>query len=152
LWEPIASSILKMLAAACFLKILLTIYQTVWYILHDRNLHLVKCSLSNYDWLWSLTHEAEPFLRSYQELPSTLWNPKFHYRVQKSPPLVPTLSQIDPVHTIPSYLRFILILSTHLCFGLCSGLFLSGFPTNILYTFLFAPFLLHALPISSSFT
>jgi hypothetical protein len=59
--------------------------------------------------------------------------------VHKSPPLIPILSQIDPVHTIPSYLRISLILSTHLHLGLPGGLFPSGFPTNILYAFLFYP-------------
>jgi hypothetical protein len=53
--------------------------------------------------------------------------------------VVPIPSQIDPVHSIPSYLRSFLILSTHLCLDLPSGLFPSGFPTNILYTFLFSP-------------
>jgi hypothetical protein len=38
-------------------------------------------------------------------------------------------SQINPVHTTPSDLRSILILSTHLRLGLPSGLFPSDFPT-----------------------
>jgi hypothetical protein len=37
-----------------------------------------------------------------QELPSSLWNPKVHCRVRKSNPLLPILSQIDPIHSIPS--------------------------------------------------
>jgi hypothetical protein len=45
--------------------------------------------------------------------------------------------QSSPYH--PITLRSILILFTHLLLGLPSGIFPSGFPTNILYAFLFSP-------------
>jgi hypothetical protein len=76
-----------------------------------------------------------------QELHSNLWNPKVQYHVHKSPPLVPILSKINPIHTIPSYpLRSVSILFNHLYLGLHSGLFPSGFPINILYACSFPPF------------
>jgi hypothetical protein len=67
---------------------------------------------------WEAANCAAP-----QELPSILCNPKGQYRVHKSPPLVPFLSQIDPVHTNPSYLSKIHFnIMTYLKRRLSSGL------------------------------
>ena len=75
-----------------------------------------------------------------QEIPRILRNPKVHYRIDKSPPPVPILSQIDPVHVShPTSRRPIIILSSHLHLGLSSGLVPSGLPTNTLYASLFVP-------------
>jgi hypothetical protein len=74
-----------------------------------------------------------------QKLPKTLGNTNVYYHVHKSSPLVPILSQMNPVHTSPPiYLRSTQILLSHLSLGLPIGLFRSGFLTKILYTFLFS--------------
>jgi hypothetical protein len=57
-------------------------------------------------------------------------NPKVHHCVHKSLPLVPILSQWNPLPSQPISLRSILIPSSHL-----SGLFPSGFPTKTLVHF-----------------
>jgi hypothetical protein len=54
---------------------------------------------------------------------SPLLNLKAHYRVQKITPLDPTLSQMNQVHTLPSYsIRPVLILSSHPLLRLPNGI------------------------------
>jgi hypothetical protein len=80
-------------------------------------------------------------MQPFRKFPAILRNPKVHHCVHKSPPLVPILSQFDPVHTIPSYLCKIHFNIVHPRLGLPSGRFPSGFPTNNLCAFLVFPHL-----------
>jgi hypothetical protein len=60
--------------------------------------------------------------------------------IKQNPPLVPILSQTNPVHTNQSYiLRSILTLSSYLRLRLPIVLFPSGFLTKIFYAILFSP-------------
>jgi hypothetical protein len=94
----------------------------------------------------SLTLGAEPFLRSrhlcsYWRTSQNLMEPLGSLPCSQEPSTgpYPEPDQCSSYHSTPCLLRFILIFCTHLCLGPSSGLFPSGFPTNIIYAFLFPP-------------
>jgi hypothetical protein len=73
-----------------------------------------------------------------QKISCILWNRKVHYPIHKSPPPVPVLNQIDPVHAPhPTSWTSILILSCNLRLGIPSGLLTSGFPTKAMYEIIY---------------
>jgi hypothetical protein len=105
-----------------------------------------------YVYLTNLLHGTEAFLRSHQlssysRTSPQIMEPKGSLTCSQHPSIgpYPEPYQSNPYHPI-------LILSTHLHLGLPNGLFPSSFPTNTLYAFIFSPFVLHALPISSFLT
>jgi len=57
------------------------------------------------------------------KFPLIFRSPKIHCRLHNSPSLVPTTNQIKPVHSIPTDLRSILILSSNLSLHLPSDIF-----------------------------
>jgi hypothetical protein len=65
-----------------------------------------------------------------QEIPSILWNPEVHYRGLYLEP-----DESSP-YSLPVSIRPVFKLFFHLCIGLPSLLFLSGFCTNTLYAHL----------------
>jgi len=71
-----------------------------------------------------------------QEISCLLWEPEVHYRVHESPPLVPILSQMHPVHPYFPKIR------SNIAFPFTdsSKWYLTlAFPTKIVYEFLISP-------------
>jgi hypothetical protein len=76
-----------------------------------------------------------------EQISCLLSKPKFHYSVLKDPLL--GLCQSNPAHTShPMHLRFILMLFSHLCLDLTTGLLPWGFPTKTSH-FSILPCVLH---------
>jgi len=80
--------------------------------------------------------DAESSSASQQKL-RILWKSDIHCRIHNSPPPVPILSHINPIHPFSSYLFKILKLCSHLRLGLPRVLFPSGFqvPTWRTYSY-----------------
>jgi hypothetical protein len=100
-----------------------------------RNLQRWKMYLTH-SWSWALLQKP-PIV---QHFPAFYGTRRFITVFKRS--LHWSLSWAISIQSIPPHtysLRSILIWSTHLRLGLLSGLFLSGFPTNILYAFLVVP-------------
>lgn len=103
-----------------------------------------------------ILHGAELFLRClklYSYSLSISQNLNVNYCVHKSSPPVLIPRRISQsTRPYPTSLRYILILSIHLCLCLCMVCFLLDFPSISYMHSSSSPVVLHAVPISTSMT
>jgi len=91
--------------------------------------------------------EPEANTASASQIPCVLWNQKVQWLVHKDSSLVPLLSHVNPVFALSFFslnihiihIHISIISSFHLQLGLASVIFLSGFPTETVYTQLLSP-------------
>jgi len=81
-----------------------------------------------------------------EEIFRPLQKPRVHYSVHRSSPMVPLLSQMNPVH--PSHPRLVLTLTSHICIGHLSDLFPTVFHPIFRMPFSSSPCV---LPMSCTF-
>jgi hypothetical protein len=101
-------------------------------------------------WSWALL-EKLPIVQLFKNFPTFYgpwrFNTVFTTALLWSPSWPKSIQSVSPY---PMALRYILVISSHLCLSLLSGLFHSGLPINTPYAFLFSPSVLRA-PRTSSF-
>ena len=101
--------------------------------------------------IWTNYMEQRPWKANRSsaswEIPGILWNIQYH--IHKSPSLILSWGRSTQIMPPSHFLKTILILSSHLCLGLPSGLFPSGFPTISLYAPHLSPHMCYMPPISN---
>jgi hypothetical protein len=99
--------------------------------------HSLTHSLTH-SWSWALL-DKPPIVQLLKNFPAFYGTQWFINRDHKGHWSISWARSIQFITHRPLSLRFILSLFTHLCLHITSGLFTSGFLTNILHAFLFYP-------------
>jgi hypothetical protein len=124
--------------------------QACWKLLSTNFLSSIRPKLT----VWSRALLKTPsVVRPLDGFPTFYGNRRFITAFTRAIHLFPSWARaIQSATPHSTSLRSTLMLTTHLRFGLPSGLFPSSFPTNIIYVLLFPIFVLHAPLISFSST